>query len=241
MRNVNEFLQIFNKIEVYIRKLVNSPSYIPFSNLIEKSSQINPTIKEYANDLRELAELRNALVHEKRELIFAEVTDIAVDFSKKIYELIINPPLAIDIANKPVYCCSVNDNLLEQLKIMKENIYTHVPIYNGNNFIGILSESSIFNWLGDIKDFDRSLANMKIRDIEKYLDIYNRSNEYFEFVTKNENVYLIKQWFIEAIKNQKRLGAVFITEDGTQNGEILGIITAWDLPKIDRIHRIIHN
>ena len=64
------------------------------------------------------------------------------------------------------------------------------------------------------------------------MDIKNRNNEYFEFVSANTNAFLIKKWFTEAVKNRKRLGAVFVTTNGQQDGKLLGIITAWDLPRI---------
>ncbi len=232
MKNAENFLKIFKTLEDCLRKQINESTYIPFTKLVEKLSKQNPVINEYKSDLWELAELRNAIVHSPAEVLLADVTDFTVELISKITQQIINPPTAYDIASKPVYCCQLDDSLLIQIKFMKEKTFTHVPVYEGEKFIGVLSESSIFNWLSDAVKRDFFIFDMKVRDLGKYLDIYNRPNEYFEFVKKDENAFLIKQWFTEAIKERKRLGAVFVTEDGTKEGKMLGIITAWDIPRI---------
>jgi len=232
MSNTEEFLKIFNELEAYLRKLVNEPRYNPFKNLINEAKKKNPAVGEYANDLWEFAELRNGLVHAARDKILAEVNDTGLCLIKEISQKIKCPPTAFDIATKSVHVCQMDDHLLSEIKIMKEKIFTHVPVYEGNRFIGILSESSIFNWQCETTKENFISQDMKVRDIKKFLDINNRLNEYFEFVSKGTNAYLIKQWFTEAIKKNKRLGAVFVTENGKQDGKMLGIITAWDLPRI---------
>ena len=73
MKNSKEFIKIFNALEHYLNKLVNKPCYLRFSELLEEASKINPAVREYANDLREFAELRNAIVHAPTGKIIAEV------------------------------------------------------------------------------------------------------------------------------------------------------------------------
>ena len=232
MKNSKKFLKIFNALEQYLEKLANKPDHYQFKELVKYLSNINPVIKEYAHELREFAELRNAIVHEPKKKIIAEVYPYVVDEIKKIYKRITRPLKAYEVATKPVYCCDLNDFLLIHIREMRRKIYTHVSVYNGNQFVGVLSESSIFNWLSDLDRFDFDLEKIKVKDIQEYLNIENRPNEYFKFVSKNENAYLIKQWFKEAIGEKKRLGAVFVTETGQKDEKIIGIITSWDLPRI---------
>ena len=232
MKNSKEFIKIFNALEHYLNKLVNKPCYLRFSELLEEASKINPAVREYANDLREFAELRNAIVHAPTGKIIAEVFSSTVEKFKKIYKRIKTPLKAYEIASRPVYCCDLDDSLSLQIKVMRRKTYTHVPVYHGDLFIGVLSESSIFNWLSDLTRLDLDFNKLKVKDIKKYLSIQNRPNEYFKFVSKHANAYLIKQWFNESIRENKRLGAVFVTQTGAKDEKILGIITAWDLPRI---------
>jgi len=232
MTKSEKFLEKFKKLEKSLREMVNKPKYIPFWELVKEARKINPVVEEYQEDLRELAELRNGIVHTPKGKIIAEVSDFAIELIQEIYQKITKPPTAFEIASRPVYCCQLEDSLLSQLKVMREKIYTHVPVYNGEKFVGVLSENSIFNWYCDVGQKISISSKTKVKEIKPYLDIHNRENEYFEFVKKDENAYKIKKWFSQAIKKNKRLGAVFVTKDGTPKGEMLGIITAWDLPRI---------
>jgi len=235
MKNSEEFRRVFNKIENYLNKLVNKPVYSRFSNLINLASEKNRAVKEYANDLMEFAELRNAIVHAKNEKIIAEVFKSTIRDLKKIYQQIKNPPLSCEIASKPVYTCQIKDSLLEQIKIMREKTYTHVPVYKNTDFRGVLSESALFSWLGDLGKIDTINKDIKVGDIQKYLNIEGRSNEYFKLIDKKTNIYKVKQLFEQNIEKNKRLGAVFITKSGKGNKKIIGIITAWDLPRIKEV------
>lgn len=232
MTNSEKFLNLFRNLEGYLKKLVNEPSYVSFRNLVIRASKINPAINEYANDLWELVELRNGIVHAPTNKTIAEVYDFVISLTEEIYKKIIKPPTAVEIASKPVYICQANDDLIIQVKLMKEKIFTHVPVYENNKFIGVLSETSIFNWFADLDKNNIPIQEIKVGDIKPVIDILNRPNEYFEFVKENKNAYFIKEWFTKAIKENKRLGAVFVTDDGTKDGKILGIITAWDLPRL---------
>jgi CBS domain-containing protein len=174
MSNSKKFLNIFNDLEIYIRKLVNKPSYVPFKDLVNAAAKINPAIEEYANDLWEFAELRNALIHSARGEIIAEVSDTAISLLKEVQKKIISPPTAFSVASKPVYACQINDSLLEKIRVMKEKLFTHVPVYDGNEFIGVLSESSIFNWQCEAAIGICITPDTKVGAIKKYLDINTR-------------------------------------------------------------------
>ena len=168
MSNTSTFLKIYNGLEKYLSKLVNEPNYNSIPSLINKVKDKNPAVEEYANDLWELAELRNALVHNKKHEVLAEVTKRAVELIKKISSKIKHPPLAIEVASKPVYVCQAGDFLLNELKIMKDKVYTHVPVYDNGKFIGILSETSIFNWQCEVNEAHINLKNMKVGDIKDF-------------------------------------------------------------------------
>jgi len=51
---------------------------------------------------------------------------------------------------------------------MKDKVYTHVPVYDNGKFIGILSETSIFNWQCEVNEAHINLKNMKVGDIKDF-------------------------------------------------------------------------
>ena len=232
-KNTKEFLKVFNKVETYLNTLNKSSSYVSVSKLLKPTSEKNPIIKDYANDLREYAELRNAIVHEEAGTAIADVKARTVSDLKRIYRLIKKPPTVYQLFKKNVTCCQTDDSLLEIIKIMKENTFTHMPVYDKIKFVGVLNEASISRWLGDF--VDGKLSNLKeteVGDLQAYLR--NQPDEHFKFVSKDTNAYLVKKWFLEFVRERKRLGAIFITENGRRDEGLLGVITAWDLPEIDQ-------
>ena len=60
-------------------------------------------------------------------------------------------------------------------------------------------------------------------------DIHNHSCEYFDFISINEKLFDAKEYFNHSIKNDKRLALLFVTKNGKDNQEILGLLTPWDL------------
>jgi hypothetical protein len=73
-----------------------------------------------------------------------------------------------------------------------------------------------------------SLEAVPIKDMPlKY-----NNNDYM-FVSQNKNIYEIDQVFTFRRQEQKRLGAIFITEHGNSSEKILGIITGGDVALVD--------
>lgn len=232
-KNSQIFLDIFKRIENHLRKNLNAFSEDSVHKLIDEAAKTEPVIMEYKSYLHRCTDLRNSFSHNPPEELIMEASEGAVQKLQRICDKLLNPPTAYQISSKPVFKSQTDDFLFEIMKDMKKEIYTHVPIYEGDEFIGVLSESSVFNWLEESDFPNRTLENIKIGDIKKYLDIENRSNEYFEFVSQDTSAYIIKEWFAKAIKGNKRLGAVFVTENGKENEKLLGVITAWDLPRME--------
>jgi predicted transcriptional regulator len=157
---------------------------------------------------------------------------------KGLYNNMVSPPSALDIATRPVYSCNMKDKIHDTIRVMKENIYTHVPVYKEDKFFGMLTESAVTYWLASQADetgggfitTENTIAGMK--DFIK-----NDANNEVLFVERGKSVFEVEEKFFDYIEQGKRLGAVFVTETGKQSEKLLGIITAWDLPKIKRFQK----
>ena len=114
------------------------------------------------------------------------------------------------------------------MKIMSKNDFTYVPVLERRKLIGVFSESTLFDyilkWQGAV--IDEKLA---IRDLDEAIHINNHASEAFIFAKKDITVIEIEDIFRKGFKDNKRIAAVFITEDGIETGELLGIITAWEV------------
>lgn len=221
-----EFLELFGQIEKRLNELAGvSEEKLSFPKLISAACKVNPAIKEVTQQLDNYYPIRNLLSHEARKDIVL-ISEQTLNEIKNVCELILNPPTVYQKFKRGVYICNVDSLLLTILTEMKEKVYTHVPVYENSSFVGVLSEVSVVNWLTENRNTD--ISTVLIRELRPF--IQNQPNEFFEFVKSDENAYVVREWFSEKVKNGKRLGAVFITDDGTKKGKLLGIITAWDLP-----------
>jgi len=233
MSNAQKFLALFNDIERHFNNLAGLNKHEDFMMITARLSESNRVIRVLKNDLREYAELRNAIVHQTKNKPIAEPYDETVEDLQKIITLIKKPPTAYNIASKSVYKCKSDDLIIDVVKKMTKEIYTHVPVLKNGKFIGVFSESALARWLSSSAEKDGFILDaIKIGEIEKYFDKEDDSFCGYKFLPRNVDVFIIRDEFLSFLNQTKRLGAIFVTANGKESEEIIGIITSWDLPKI---------
>lgn len=175
--------------------------------------------------------LRNALAHNFDDPPIADPRQDIVDFMKAIYAEITNPKTAANIMTKNVRKTNTSENIYDVVDDMDRNNFTNVPVVDGGKVVAVLSERSALKWIAATKDDDVKLAEVHtVWDVERYLDDINaEDSDVYVFVAKDLNIYSVQDIFDEAIKNGRRVGALFVTNSGSHNESLLGIITAWDL------------
>ena len=237
MTNAQQFLDHYSAIEQYLRRAYGTPGqFDTFLQLISKAEGQHTIIRYYAADLREYGELRNAIVHKRapeEHAIIAEPHSYVVERMAHIRSMIEHPKRVADVMTAPVFTATVNDVLYPTAQTMFQNVYTHVPIYDGKNFIGVLSESAILRWIGQQVSNEQDLhTEHAIGELAKFLDQSGNKFNDFEFMPKNMIVLDAKRRFEIALDQGRRLGAIFITNSGKNTERIQGILTAWDLPRL---------
>lgn len=233
----NKYLEEFRMLEKKLKEIGGAEDdTVRYKDILNKAKQKNPAVEYYEGLLWDLYGLRNVFSHTDRDKYIAEVNDMAFEKIKDILKILTKPPQVGTCFNKNVFVTNTEDRIEEVILTMKEKLYTHVPVYNKKKFIGVLSETTIFDWLVEsIKKAETDFRKKIVGDINpKYLN--SKENKY-EFISTQTSIFEIKKLFNNYIEKQKRLGVIFITKTGTKNQNILGIITAWDLPKIDDAYR----
>lgn len=225
-----EFIKEFKEVEEFLNSLINFSRHLSFPELVAQSSKYSAIVREYRYDILRFSDIRNILVHGEE---MVQVTKEAQQKIAKINRLLQSPPTVSELFSKKVTYCQIEDNLEAILKIMKENIFTHIPVYKDGKFFGVLSESSVTSWLADKIDSPLNLRSCLVQEMALYLK--NRPEEVYKFVNKDTSVYEVRDWFLEFAESGNRLGAVLITPTGGKDELLLGIITAWDIPKIKEL------
>ncbi|MBQ1502807.1 MAG: hypothetical protein IIZ35_02290, partial [Clostridia bacterium] len=109
----------------------------------------------------------------------------------------------------------------------QELFYSHVPIVESGVVTGVFSENSVVTWLVD------GVAPVGVTttfsDIKKYLAFDVSEAESYRFISGYERVSSIIDTFESATVKGDRVGMIFVTKNGRRDGELLGIITAWDV------------
>ena len=113
------------------------------------------------------------------------------------------------------------------LRIMSERNVSHLPIFDMNFKVkGVISESSIIDIVA--KDGDINL-NKKVYDFMPYFRLNDNPNERYIFMDKDAYYLDAKSLFLERYKDRKRLGLIFITENGKPSSKVLGLLSAYSV------------
>jgi CBS domain-containing protein len=227
-----DYLKEFKKLEKKLRGVSGVTSdNAHFDEIIKKAKQNNPIVEFKEGIIRDLYALRNVFAHKDRERYIAEVNELAFDSLGEIIKLLENPPKVGKVFEKEVYSVTTEEITEVVLRNMKENLYTHVPVYENEGFVGVFSETTIFDWL--IDNIERGRADFYKQTLEqvnrKYL---NSPNNLYKFVSAELDIFSARKIFEDTIWDGKRMGVIFITKGGKKDEKPTGIITAWDLPKI---------
>lgn len=231
--SVMRFLALFNQIDKYFDKILNLDSFLPYNEkikrIIEGNYYISRFVKLHQFQLKYIWEIRNQITHwiKMDWHTYIQPTEYAIQYLQKYVNDIKKPPRCADIFTKKVFTCKYDDKLKPIIKIMEENNYSHVPVYNRNDeFVWLLSESSILSRITEDDFHDASSA--KVWDI-RLIDDKN----YVYFISKMVNVYEVDKLFAEKKVNWEKIWILLITENGKRNEPVIWIISAWDTAIID--------
>lgn len=225
MNNAERFIASFNRIHNHLSFLENEKERKkPFYRLLDDNKYRNPAVKKYKNDLQIFADLRNVMVHKKLvpTSYIAQPTDTVVKHIEQIEEEIKSPEKVYPLFKRGVVRFNFDDLFTEVLETINEKKFTHFPIYKNKELIGLLSEKGITVWLAhQLKDETIVLTNTLVEEI--VLEDKNRNN--YLFIKKTMSVEIAA----DLLKNDRRLDALLITENGKVSEPPLGIITPSDL------------
>ncbi|PRX23242.1 CBS domain protein [Orenia metallireducens] len=232
MSNSNNFLNYFNKIYKFLAQSANTTTKESFVSLVKGLSKAgNWKVKNYKDDLIQFAYLRNAIVHQSTGDIIAEPNDEIVKKISDVHILLTNPPRIDSLGLDKVLTLGIDDSVMDAVKVMYENSYSQVPVYNDEKFMDLLTSNTITRYLGSEADKDEEfilLANSKVEDVLEYREEAFK----YKFLSRNDSLLDVIEIFEEGEKSGERLEAILVTQNAKVTDSLLKIITVWDLPEI---------
>ncbi|WP_101842465.1 CBS domain-containing protein [Halobacillus sp. Marseille-P3879] len=229
---VERFELAFNQIHQILKDMNHYPKNDNFVELLQRSKE-RSVIKEHFDTLRQYAKLRNAIVHERvRDGYYIASPHLeVVEELEYIKRTLDQPPKALDIATRPVMFFYADSDLLEVMQAFRDHAVSQFPIYDGmgGRFLGLLTNGALVRWMsGHAENGAVTVEGVRVRDVLQAEGVRNA-----EFIPERSTVFDVEDVYEDRHVEGRKLKAVIVTEDGRCDSSPLGIVTAWDLIKVD--------
>ncbi len=226
--NSEIFIELFSEIEQKLKTICNDEFHSTFSDLLRKARGINAVVNQYASDLKEFSQLRNAIVHTRREnFVIAEPHNDVIKEIRHIHSLLHNPPRVSSVMIKNPYFTSSNGSIFDLLTTFSEKNIMRCPVIDNGSVTCLITAKTISRWLTSKKQDKVDINGTKISEMVPF-------TEKTDYCVIGENIDIISLvgMFKNSIKRGTYIQAVLITKNGQPNSPLVGIITPSDLPLI---------
>ncbi|MCL3779369.1 CBS domain-containing protein [Prolixibacteraceae bacterium JC049] len=225
--NADQFLNIFHDVEHYLKNKYNNGYYESFVRLVREASKVEHVFRRYKDDLMTYADLRNAIVHNKRYngVAIAEPHDEVLIHFQKIWKEI-SLPLKASHFNRQVYYCKFDDPLKKALDLMHKHMISQIPILNYGKLVDVLNGNCIAHWLASEHN-----PNIDETPIQTVLDSAEYSGNY-DLISESTSVYEAADIYRKSFKQPPvnwYYDALIITKHGLAAEKMTGIIVLADI------------
>lgn len=231
MENSDKFIQSFKSIEQLLKKILNIEEYISFNKMVEDASRKNSTIQNYKIDLKEFAELRNAIVHQRTDdnRAIAEPHPQTVSQIIAIVEKIENPLKVIPEFHSKIETVEAGAKISDALDRFYKGDYSQLPVIENGKFIDLLTTDTVTRWIAASKDGEGYLLlNVAVREVLPYKEF----EENYRFISRNTTLVEALKIIEEVEYKDRPLDALLITDGGKKEQKLLGVITHYDISRM---------
>ena len=233
MTKEKQFLELFNKLEKYLRIEYNQNkfSYTGFMSSIYsiKKTNRNSVIanKNNFDILKQASQIRNIISHNNDVIVPSET--FLSQFTS-IVDKICNPLKVghIMIPFSKLKTVKLSNKVSDAINLIKEYGYNSIPVLEDNELQGIFTEKSLFDFLSINKNISIS-KDMNIEDILEAIDLNSDPRKYFAFVSRNLSVEEAYEHFDKDLKHRREMLLLLVTEGGQSGEKLLGIVALRDI------------
>ena len=236
MRLDQRFVEVFNSIEKHLRETVTLPPKTKdtFGNYVTKLCQKAPWTTR-KDTLMAFASLRNAVVHSRLDADhpFFLPSAEALRQIEELSDALLSPPRVLPRLEREVICFKANSQMMAVFAAINENNFSQFPVYQGEDFLGLLTENGITRCVSKRVHDQASLLSLppaSVGDVLEWETAKDKDNVMFvaRDVTLERLVYCFAA--------NPLLEAALITGDGQPSRHLLGIATRYDIMEISRYH-----
>ncbi|MGT2772031.1 CBS domain-containing protein [Streptococcus marimammalium] len=234
-----EFNRLYNELEQLLKNHYDLDKTIQMSYALNRAKQDrkNNPIKNNWETISIIKDLRNIIIHGTNIKIeeVAHPSEHLILILKKIINYYKNPKsirkFLIEQKNYGVKSFQVNDNLKSVLEFVNRFKYSQFPLFDSENFLGMISDNGITNWLANSLDADstilENLEDVLLSEIFKFEETQSNVCKIY----KEDNIFNLIDIF-----SKEEVDVVLICEkkncDIKKTTDIFGIITIFDLKEL---------
>ena len=229
MTNYNEFMSEFNRIEDFLKDLVNAKYNMPFYKLLEEAMKRDKLVKQFYQELRTMSDLRNIIAHGDPNDPVALPSESTLNRIRFIEDQFTNPLKVIDVFKKSVDAFDATDSLAEVLSEIDKYHYSQFPVVKSGEFIGLITENGITNWLAaSAREDIISIRNTTVQDVI----LGDEESGSYSFLLASDTLYDVIDKFEEIRKKKNRTATIIVLNrkvNPVNIEDIYTILTPWDL------------
>jgi predicted transcriptional regulator len=226
--NVEHFVSIYNEIDDILRRMLHEESWVSYHELVERTARFNRIVREYKEDLKLIGNLRNVIVHRSTNQIIAEPAPFIVELASKIKSMLLAPPNVIPKFRKDVCTAGYRDSVGHVAKLMADNNFSRIPIFQEGQFIFLATAEAIVRFIS--RNIGANLSDVSVSEVYPFME--HKDN--VQFISKDTNIFKAAEIFEIYHKNGKKMDAIIITDSGSKTEKPIGIITPFDVGEIYR-------
>ena len=236
----DKFIQVFNNLYASILELYNDMTNYKgnyqedFAICINKLKTKNMVIGRSMDFLDGVRRVRNIKIHDnfvnENLLINDQMLQRCIELTQKLQ----NPPILneyIDKRHRNIYQVDINsgNHVHEIVHDMIVWWYSYVPVLADSRIVWLLDNDVIVARLSQNKILD---TTTKIGDINIEL-LWSRDKHIYMIASNEDEIEKIINLFDYYYSKNQKLLAVVVTDNGKDDGNILEIITPYDLNWIE--------
>lgn len=246
MNRVQEFLNLYNQIDVHMRSILGADHRMSHARLLEGMAKRDPLFDAHHSRLQAFRALRNSIVHtpfdgQQEPEPIAEPVPAVLDEYRMLVQYLKNPPTALDtIATREVFSVSWHTRLRDGLGYILEHGFDTIPIVESKNLVGMYThqclQRMVTKAMASANDFMLSSIAC-FGDIQEECAFSSDDPENFRnhpslvrFSDQDSRIDAIENLFKSEAHTMTFLIVVCITEHGQAFEPLLGLITPHNLP-----------
>lgn len=230
MSRADRFLGAFSAIERRLRVIAEADRGASFYALVDRAGQRSRAVLQFGVDLKEYADLRNAIVHERGDgrpiADPREETVTAIEVIQKVLE---DPPRLLQVLKVSVQSCGSADPIGLAARQMYDGDFSQLPVYDGHSFVALLTAETVARWLA--ASLESGIGLVEEAPVRNVLG-YAEDQDNHQLVSRDATVFDALQSFDIYSARGKSLDAILVTHAGKRDEKLLGIVTIYDIPRL---------